>query len=69
MPNEKPNAKQFETNDQKIEEPNSYLETQKQHKDWFDQNQMGRQGGKPRIAPKEIKKAKGTHKHSLRKES
>jgi len=69
MPQEKPDAKQFESNDQQIEEPNSYLETQKQHKDWYNQNQMGRQGNRPNMVPKETKKAPGTHKHSLRKEA
>jgi hypothetical protein len=54
--------------DQKIVEPNSYLELQKPHKDWYRKNSMGKQGNKPQMVAKEIKKAKGTAKHSLRKE-
>ena len=42
-----------------------FLRTEAKHKDWYDVNQMGRQS---RIS-RELKKAKGTHKHSLRKET
>ena len=45
-----------------------YLETEKSHKDWFNMGAMGKQLGKPKSNPKEIKKSKGTAKHSLRKE-
>ena len=67
MPNEKPTSKQVKNRDGKILKPNAFLETQKKHRDWYDINQ-GKQRGKPRIAPKETLKEKGTHKHSLRKE-
>lgn len=63
----KPKTKQIKNDDQKILEPNVFLETQKKHRDWYDVNQMGKQRGMPRIAPKELRKPKGTHKHSLRK--
>lgn len=68
MPIEKPKPDQLENHDQKILKPNAFLETQKKHRDWYDANQMGKQRGKPRLAPKETQKPKGTHKHSLRKE-
>lgn len=47
---------------------NQYLETQKEHKKWFEVGAMGKQRGKPHAVPEKIKKVKGTAKHSLRKE-
>lgn len=47
---------------------NNYLETEKSHKDWFEVGAMGKQRGKPHAVPQNVKKAKGTAKHSLRKE-
>lgn len=47
---------------------NQYLETQKEHKKWFEVGAMGKQRGKPHAVPEEVKKEKGTAKHSLRKE-
>lgn len=64
----KPTSKQSITRDQKIVETNPYLELQKEHKNWYEKNQMGRQGEKPQMVTREIKKAKGSGKHSLRKE-
>ena len=52
----------------KAKSQNPYLETEKQHKDWFNMGAMGKQLGKPKSNQKEIKKEKGTAKHSLRKE-
>lgn len=44
-----------------------YLETDKAHKDWYDAEVgMGKQRGKPKAVPANIKKAKGEfqkHKH------
>lgn len=68
MPKKKPKTDEILNHDQKILKPNSYLETQKSHKDWYDIHEMGKQRGKPRLAPKETKKAGGRMKHSLRKE-
>ena len=68
MPNNQPNSKQAKNNDNQIIEPNVFLGTEKEHKDWYDANQMGKQRGKPTMAPRETKKQKGTRKHSLRKE-
>jgi len=47
---------------------NTYLETEKSHKDWYEIGAMGKQRGKPHAVPENIKKVKGTKKHSLRKE-
>ena len=52
----------------KLVEPNAYLETQKEHKNWYNIHEMGKQRGEPRIAPREEKKVGGITKHSLRKE-
>ncbi len=64
----KPKSKQIKNDDQKIIEPNVLLETENQHKDWYDPSQIGKQRGRPVGRPSEIRKAKGTRKHSLRKE-
>lgn len=63
----KPKSKQMKNADQKILEPNAFFETEKQHKNWYDPSQMGKQRGRPVGRPAEIRKAKGTHKHSLKK--
>ncbi len=65
----KPKPSQTTNHDQKIVEPNAYLELQKEHKKWYQKNQMGRQGGKPQMVARETKKSKGSTKHSLRKET
>ena len=67
MPNIEPEPNQFKNEDNQIEEPNVILETQKEHKDWYNVNQMGRQGNRPVNVPREIKKEKGTHKRSSSK--
>lgn len=67
MPSIKPKSKQIKTADNSIIEPNVFLETEKNHKDWYDANQMGRQGGKPVNVSREMKKPKGAFKHSSRK--
>lgn len=61
-------AKHLQDHDQNILEPNTYLKTDNQHKDWYNVHEMGKQGGKPKANPREIKKQSGTKKHSLRKE-
>lgn len=66
--NKKAKPNQSTDHDQNILKPNAYLELQKEHKDWYQKNQMGRQGGKPQMVQKEVKKSKGSGKHSLRKE-
>jgi hypothetical protein len=54
---------------QQIGHDSSYLETKKEHKKWFDSEVgMGKQRGKPKAVPPKVKKAKGSMKHSLRKE-
>jgi len=68
MPNINPKPNQAKDNDQKINEPNTFLKTQNEHKDWYEAGQMGKQRGKPQQAPREEKKKGGTRKHSLRKE-
>ncbi|MBM2821042.1 MAG: hypothetical protein HW405_802 [Candidatus Berkelbacteria bacterium] len=46
-----------------INNDNSYLETKKEHKKWFDSEVgMGKQRGKPKAVPFNIKKAKGSFK-------
>lgn len=37
--------------------PEGYLETDKQHKDWYNRREMGKQKGKPRYAPPKEKKS------------
>lgn len=64
----KPNPKQTKDHDQKIVEINPILEIQKEHKDWYNRNTMGKMRGRPTLLPHEVKKQKGTAKHSLRKE-
>ena len=54
--------------DQEIVKPNTFLETEKDHKKWYDANNMGKQQGRPKLVPRETKKPSGTKKHSLRKE-
>ncbi len=61
-------SKRAKNHDQKLVEPNNYLETQKEHKKWYNIHEMGKQAGRPRLVPREQKKAGGTRKHSLRKE-
>lgn len=68
MPKKKIDSSQLKDSDQNIEKPNSFLETEKEHKDWYDVNQMGKQRGEKHLAPKEVKKKRGNKKHSLRKE-
>ena len=62
-----PRPNQTVNRDQKINKPSVLLETQKNHKDWYDRN-AGKMRGKPTIVPKETKKTLGSRKHSLRKE-
>ena len=54
------NSKLAKDHDQKLNEPNPYLETQRAHKKWYARNIMGKQRGKPRydMAGKKIKKRK-----------
>lgn len=66
--NLKPKTKQVKDNDGNIVEPNVILETEHEHKDWYNTNQMGRQGGKPNMVQRATKKPKGIRKHSVRKE-
>jgi len=61
-------AKHVEDHDNKLLKPNTYLETEKEHKNWYNIHEMGKQRDKPRIAPREEKKVGGITKHSLRKE-
>lgn len=56
MKNKKIKPTQLIDRDQNIIETNSYLEIQKEHKDWFKKNAMGKQRGKPTMTPKETKK-------------
>jgi len=63
-----PKPDQVKDHDQKISKASNYLETQKDHKDWYNIHEMGKQRGKPRGTPRDLKKAGGTKKHSLRKE-
>ena len=44
----KHSAKTVKNRDQKLVQPNSYLETQKSHKNWYASNIMGKQRGKPK---------------------
>ena len=61
-------SKRLKTHDQKLEKPDNYLETQRSHDKWYNIHEMGKQRGKPRLMPREMKKAAGMKKHSLRKE-
>ncbi|HLB95768.1 MAG TPA: hypothetical protein VJK26_02600 [Patescibacteria group bacterium] len=61
-------SKRARDHDQKLQKPNSYLETQKSHKEWYNISEMGKQRGKPRAVPRNLKKPGGVKKHSLRKE-
>jgi hypothetical protein len=54
--------------DQGLQEPNAYLKTENQHKDWYNVHEMGKLRGKPTALPREKKKPGGIKKHSLRKE-
>jgi len=63
-----PKPNQSENNDEEILKPNVLLETEKEHKDWYDRN-AGKMRGKPQMVNKEIKKEKGSGKHSLRKQN
>lgn len=62
-----PKSNQTQDHDSKISKPSVLLETQKEHKDWYDRN-AGKMRGKPTMVAGETKKAKGSRKHSLRKE-
>lgn len=64
----KPKSNQIKDNDNNIQNPNILLETEHGHKDWYNVNQMGKQRGKPQMVKSETKKAKGSRKHSVRKE-
>lgn len=61
-------AKLTQNHDGKVIKPNSYLEIQKEHKKWYEVGAMGKQRGKPKSVPQNIKKTGGMKKHSLRKE-
>jgi len=56
----KPNSKLAENHDQKLNQPNPYLQTQQDHKNWYLSDAMGKQRGKPRydMAGKKVKKEK-----------
>lgn len=69
MSQEEPRSNETVTNDNEIVEPSTYLETEKNHKDWYQANQMGGQRNRPQMVPRDAKKPKGTKKHSTRKES
>ncbi len=43
----------------KTEHSNYYLETQKEHKKWYEVGMMGKQRGKPKAVPPKIAKKKG----------
>ncbi len=51
-------SKTIINNDQKIIKPSGYLKTQKEHKDWYDIREMGKQKNRPRLVPREKKKQK-----------
>ena len=68
MANKNPKSNQAQNADQKIVEPNTYLETEKEHKKWYSSEGMGKTRGKPVSHIPAKKKDKGTKKHSLRKE-
>jgi hypothetical protein len=38
---------------------NPYLETDKEHKKWYELGMMGKQRGKPKAVPPKVKKSKG----------
>lgn len=44
----KHSAKIVKNKDQKLVQPNPYLETQRSHKKWYSSNIMGKQRGKPK---------------------
>lgn len=54
----KANSKLAQDQDQRLVKPNSFLETQRPHQEWFHPNTMGKQRGKPRydMAGKKVKK-------------
>lgn len=56
-------AKQVIDKDQKIIKPDTFLETEKGHKDWYQEGGLGKRPIQNRIPKKE----KGSHSHSLRK--
>ncbi len=41
---------------------NAYLETDKEHKKWYEIGAMGKQRGKPKAVPPKMKKQKGDFK-------
>jgi hypothetical protein len=43
----KSNSKLSKDHDQNLNEQNGYLEIQRQHKQWYESNAMGKQRGKP----------------------
>lgn len=48
----------------KTDHINPYLETDKEHKKWYNVWEMGKQRGKPKAVPPKIAKQKGAfHKH------
>lgn len=44
--------------DQKLQKNDNYLETQKEHKKWYEVGAMGKQRGKPHAISPNIKKSK-----------
>lgn len=62
-------SNQAEDKDQNILKTNSFLETQKEHKEWYQSGTMGKQRGMPQWDRKKVEKPKGTKKYSLRKET
>lgn len=68
MPKISPSAEETVNADQEIVQPNNYLKIERVHDRWYQPNSMGKQRGKPTIAPREESKAPGSRKHSLRKE-
>ena len=59
----KHSSKIIKNKDQKLVQPNPYLETQKNHRHWFSSNIMGKQRGKPKYdmaAKNRLKNKKGS---------
>ncbi len=47
----------------KEKEHSNFLETEREHKKWYDiESGMGKQRGKPRAVPQNVKKPKGSFK-------
>ena len=57
-------SKHAKAHGKKLVEEEGYLRLDKDHKDWYNRRELGKQRGKPKYAPPKERKSKKGWKHS-----